>query len=77
MANFRYQTPFFSILLDAYRKQKSGWNWYEQQFMDLMAKRQVETTLSRGVIDGGCLLCSEDLPEHCHRRLIAEYLKQK
>jgi len=24
----------------------------------------------------GCLLCSEDKPHHCHRRLVAEYLKE-
>jgi uncharacterized protein (DUF488 family) len=25
----------------------------------------------------GCLLCSEDKLHHCHRRLIAEYLRKK
>jgi uncharacterized protein (DUF488 family) len=25
----------------------------------------------------GCLLCSEHLPHHCHRRLVAEYLNAK
>ncbi|WP_260478205.1 DUF488 domain-containing protein [Pseudomonas aeruginosa] len=24
-----------------------------------------------------CLLCSEDKPHHCHRRLVAEYLAGK
>ena len=24
-----------------------------------------------------CLLCSEDTPDHCHRRLVAEYLEKK
>ena len=28
-------------------------------------------------LDGACLLCSEDQPHHCHRRLVAEYLKDK
>ena len=28
------------------------------------------------VIDGGCLLCSERKPHHCHRRLVVEYLKK-
>jgi uncharacterized protein (DUF488 family) len=27
------------------------------------------------LIANGCLLCSEDKPDHCHRRLVAEYLK--
>jgi len=28
-------------------------------------------------LDGACLLCSEDKPEKCHRRLVAEYLNEK
>ena len=27
--------------------------------------------------DGACLLCSEATPEHCHRRLPAEYLRER
>jgi uncharacterized protein (DUF488 family) len=29
------------------------------------------------VVDGACLLCSEETAEHCHRRLVAEYLREK
>ena len=41
-----------------------------------MAKRQIEK-MDKTSLDGGCLLCSEDKPHHCHRRLVAEYLKDK
>jgi uncharacterized protein (DUF488 family) len=64
-------------ILDAYKKQKGDWNLYEQQFLDLMRSRHVEDTISRQMLDGGCLLCSEEKPHHCHRRLVAEYLKEK
>jgi uncharacterized protein (DUF488 family) len=64
-------------MLDTYRKAKGGWDNYETQFLDLMAQRRIETEVSRGVIDGGCLLCSEETPERCHRRLVAEYLNKK
>ncbi len=64
-------------ILGAYRKQKGDWNLYEQQFLDLMRSRHVEDTISRQMLDGGCLLCSEEKPHHCHRRLVAEYLKEK
>jgi uncharacterized protein (DUF488 family) len=64
-------------ILDAYKKQKGDWNLYEQQFLDLMRSRHVEDTASRQILDGGCLLCSEEKPHHCHRRLVAEYLKEK
>jgi len=65
-------------ILDAYRKQKnSDWKLYESRFLDLMSRRRIEETVSREVLDGGCLLCSEEKPYHCHRRLVAEYLKEK
>lgn len=62
-------------MLDAYKKQKGDWAVYERRFLDLMRKRQVEKTVSHDVIADGCLLCSEEQPHHCHRRLVAEYLK--
>ena len=40
-------------------------------------RRQIESTVPKDLLDGGCLLCSEDQPHHCHRRLVAEYLKAK
>jgi uncharacterized protein (DUF488 family) len=64
-------------LLDAYKKQKGDWAVYERAFLNLMAARRVEETLTRDLMDGACLLCSEDRPQHCHRRLVAEYLGQK
>lgn len=64
-------------ILDAYKKNGEDWTTYERQFLALMASRRVETKLDRSLIDGGCLLCSEATPEHCHRRLVSEYLKGK
>jgi uncharacterized protein (DUF488 family) len=65
-------------ILDPYKKQKNGdWPLYERQFLDLMRARRIEETISPDLLDGGCLLCSEETPHHCHRRLVAEYLKEK
>jgi len=64
-------------ILDAYKKQKGDWSVYERQFLDLMGKRRIEETTPREMLDGGCLLCSEEKPRYCHRRLVAEYLKEK
>lgn len=63
-------------MLDAYKKDGGVWDEYAKKFLSLMAERQVER-LKREDLDGGCLLCSEDKPHHCHRRLVAEYLRQK
>jgi uncharacterized protein (DUF488 family) len=64
-------------ILDAYKKHKGDWNLYERQFLDLMRSRRIEETVSQETLQGGCLLCSEEKPDYCHRRLVAEYLKEK
>jgi len=42
-----------------------------------MRQRRIEETISKEAVADGCLLCSEDKPHHCHRRLVAEYLKDR
>lgn len=67
-----------SQILDPYKKQKNGdWAVYETQFLQLMRERRIEDCVSKEALDGGCLLCSEEKPHHCHRRLVAEYLQEK
>lgn len=64
-------------ILDDYRKNGSGWTLYEERFLALMQERRVQDTLARDLVDNAVLLCSEDKPHHCHRRLVAEYLAQQ
>lgn len=63
-------------MLDEYKKSKGSWATYAEKFLGLMASRKIEE-IDRSRLDGGCLLCSEDKPHHCHRRLVAEYLQQR
>jgi len=63
-------------MLDDYRKHRIGWDSYADRFLALLAERRIET-IDREKLDGGCLLCSEDKPHHCHRRLVAEYLQDR
>lgn len=63
-------------MLDEYKKLRGDWVTYERRFLDLMAKRRIEQAIAKEVVADGCLLCSEDKPHHCHRRLVADYLKQ-
>lgn len=41
-----------------------------------MEKRRIEKEIPREVTENGCLLCSEDKPHHCNRRVVAEYFKR-
>lgn len=71
------QTAPTKNILDEYKKNGGSWAVYEKQFLDLMESRQIEKTIDKNLFDGGCLLCSEATPHHCHRRLVAEYLQKK
>jgi len=64
-------------ILDAYKKSKGSWEEYEKRFLGLMEKRRIEETVPKDIIDQGCLLCSEDKPHHCHRRLVVQYLADR
>lgn len=63
-------------ILDSFRKERGAWADTERRFLALMEKRRIEE-MAPETLDGGCLLCSEDKPHHCHRRLVAEYLAKK
>jgi uncharacterized protein (DUF488 family) len=63
-------------ILDDYKKGAGDWKAYETRFEDLLRQRRIENAVPRDLVDGSCLLCSEEKPLHCHRRLVAEYLER-
>lgn len=64
-------------ILDAFKKSKGSWQDYERRFNTLIEDRRISETVPHELLDRGCLLCSEDTPEHCHRRLVAEHLRDR
>lgn len=69
--------PTQDILDDFKKRKEMPWREYEERFFALLREREVERLLmpeefSKRTV----LLCSEDTPEHCHRRLVAEYLQR-
>lgn len=65
-------------MLDAYKKRKGSWEAYEVAFLQLMKGREIEDRLPRSLFGvPAALLCSEESAEHCHRRLVLEYLRAK
>ena len=62
-------------ILRPYR-QDHDWANYAQAFEDLMDARDIPAALDQALFRerACCLLCSEDTPERCHRRLVAERL---
>ncbi|MEW6579919.1 MAG: DUF488 domain-containing protein [Chloroflexota bacterium] len=64
-------------ILDRYRTDHS-WESYERAFTRLLAERDLMAHLDQNwwAAHRACLLCSEHKPDHCHRRLVAEYMAQ-
>ncbi len=60
-----------------YRKKGLKWDAFEPRFRDIMATRKIEEQFKPEDLDGACLLCSEDKPHRCHRRLVVEYLEDR
>jgi uncharacterized protein (DUF488 family) len=64
-------------LLDAYKKNRGTWEDYEKKFLELMKLRKIADRIDRSLFTlPAVLLCSEPTPEHCHRRLVVEYLQE-
>ncbi len=64
-------------LLDGYKSKKIDWPTYEQEFVQIIRQRNISGSVNPESLDMACLLCSEPLPEQCHRRLVAEYFKRQ
>jgi len=64
-------------VLDAFKKRGGSWQSYEQDFVELLSSRHVEEVIPPSVLNQSCLLCSEKRPDHCHRRLVAEYFQKQ
>jgi len=63
-------------MMKSYRAGKGNWDAYARKFTRLIRSRKIEEQVSPELLDGACLLCSEDTPDECHRRLVAEYLME-
>lgn len=68
--------PSKKILVD-YREKKISWKVYEKRYLELIKKRKVEKLFKLKQLNNVCFLCSEAKPDHCHRRLLADFFKEK
>jgi len=58
-------------------KQNKNWNEYKETYLHLLDEQDALNLLEQFSKIGEliCLLCSEDKPDNCHRRLLAEYMQ--
>ena len=64
-------------ILVRYKKGVINWDDYEKEFADLMAYRDIDVYIADHYAgeENYCLLCTEVSPENCHRRLVAEKIR--
>jgi uncharacterized protein (DUF488 family) len=63
-------------MLTRIRNKELSWKEYEVEYLNLIKSRKIERTIEPPKLHKTCLLCSEHSPQQCHRRLLAEYLKE-
>lgn len=63
-------------LLKDYQDKVIDWNGYTVVFNNLLKQRHIAERFPVEEFDKCCFLCTEDTPEMCHRRLVAEFLKE-
>lgn len=63
-------------ILDSYHSKNIDWQMYESKFAALIESRKPISQIKSLSIDHACLLCAEPKPDKCHRRLVANYIKQ-
>lgn len=62
--------------LKAYRNKGLSWASYQLAYLDLLIDRKLDLNLdTKSWGERPVLLCSEELPENCHRKIAAEYLE--
>ncbi len=67
-------------ILDGYKKGDLLWKEYVEKYIELLNRRDAKEVLKQKLkedFDHICLLCSEATPDNCHRRLAAEYIRER
>lgn len=58
-------------LFDDWKDKKISWEEYTDRYLSIISERGISLEIK----DHDCLLCSELVPDNCHRRLLAEILQ--
>lgn len=79
--NIKYEhVPILAPSNDILKKYKEDKDWksYEESFNNLLKSRNLKSIIDKiyNSSENICLLCSEHKADKCHRRLVAEYIKQ-
>ena len=64
-------------ILKPFKNNQLSWDEYEVQYIDLIKHRNIANILNPDEVHEACFLCACKTEHHCHRRLLAEYLRRE
>jgi len=64
-------------ILNGYKKKEINWETYVEKYLKLLDTRKTYDEIDIEQYNNYCFLCSEEVPDNCHRRLVAEYFSKK
>mgnify|MGYP002527098638 CR=1 FL=1 len=62
-------------LLDKWHSHDVTWTQYEAIYLAALKEHDILRKYGIKQFDSACFLCTEETPEQCHRRLLAEYMQ--
>lgn len=64
-------------MLKDYKNKKITWERYAESYLEQIEARKVFNLVSNHMSgETISFLCSEDQPDHCHRKILAEYIQK-
>ncbi len=63
-------------LIKDYQNDEITWSEYRREYLKIIKERKILDDFSKKMLNRACLLCFEPEPDHCHRRILAEYLQK-
>lgn len=64
-------------ILKPFKDNRISWADYEAQYIDLINHRNIAAILRPEEVHEACFLCACKTGDHCHRRLLSEYLQRE
>jgi hypothetical protein len=62
--------------INRYKGGKDSWKTYERAILTMLQCLVIDMSFPYHLLPGACLLGGDHEPQHCHRRLMAEYLSK-
>ena len=63
------------LRLKKYRNKSITWEQFEKKYVEIIKSNDDFNDFNYNLLKSACLLCSEDKPDKCHRRLLAELFR--